>query len=78
MQEFDIVLRTFREIQEFISLATVQPFSVLVGNDNRQVNGKSFLGMVTLDHTRPLRVRANCDSQTFQGFRRIVSKFLTE
>lgn len=78
MQEFYIALRSFQEVQEFISLATVQPFPVLVGNDVQQVNGKSFIGMVSLDYSRPLRVQADGDSQAIQSFRGIIGKFLAE
>ena len=39
MQNFYIKLRSFQEVQEFISMATVQPFAVLVGNEVQQVNG---------------------------------------
>ena len=78
MQEFHIALHSFQEVQEFISLATVQPFPVLVGNEDQQVNGKSFIGMVSLDYSRPLRVQADGDSQAIQSFRGIIGKFLTE
>ena len=78
MQEFHISLHSFQDVQEFISLATVQPFAVLVGNDIQQVNGKSFIGMVSLDYSRPLRVCADCDSQALSSFQKIVAKFLAE
>ena len=78
MQNFHINLRSFQDVQEFIALATVQPFAVLVGNEIQQVNGKSFIGMVSLDHTRPLLVQGDCDGQTWQKFRTLASKFLSE
>ena len=78
MQEFHISLHSFQDVQEFISLATVQPFAVLVGNDIQQVNGKSFIGMVSLDHSRPLQVQADCDCQAWQTFRNVVKKFIAE
>ena len=78
MQKFHISLRSFQEVQEFISMATVQPFAVLVGNDAQQVNGKSFIGMVSLDYSRPLQVQADCDHQAWQTFRGVVRKFLAE
>ncbi len=78
MQNFHINLRSFQDVQEFIALATVQPFAVLVGNEIQQVNGKSFIGMVSLDHSRPLLVQADCDGQTWQKFRTLASKFLSE
>lgn len=78
MQNFYIKLRSFQEVQEFISMATVQPFAVLVGNEVQQVNGKSFIGMVSLDHTRPLLVQADCDLPAIESFRSVVQKFLAE
>ncbi len=76
MQKFNITLRSFQEVQEFISIATVQPFAVFVGNDVQQVNGKSFIGMVSLDYSRPLQVHADCDFQALQTFQKVVRKFL--
>ena len=78
MQEFHIAIRSFQDVQEFVSLATVQPFPVLVGNDVQQVNAKSFIGMVSLDYSRPLLVRADCDVQALDSFREKVCKFLCE
>ena len=78
MQKFHISLRSFQDVQEFISLATVQPFAILVGNEAQQVNGKSFIGMVSLDHSRPLLVQAECDCQAWQSFRSVANKFITE
>ena len=69
MRHFDIIVSTFRQVQDFVSLAMVQPFEVLVGNDNQQVNGKSFMGMFTLDHQRPLRVSVRCSEEEFGRFR---------
>ena len=76
MQNFYIKLRSFQEVQEFISIATVQPFAVLVGNEAQQVNGKSFIGMVSLDYSRPLKVLCDCDGDGFQNFRHQASRFL--
>ena len=49
MQEFNISLHSFQEVQEFISLATVQPFPVLVGNDVQQVARDLMNKIVTED-----------------------------
>lgn len=76
MQEFNIRIHSFREIQDFISMATVQPFPVLVGNEYQLVNAKSFIGMVSLDFSRPLKVRCDCDSDGLRNFRHQASRFL--
>ena len=75
MQEFRINIRSFREVQEFISLATVQPFRILVGNESQQVNAKSFIGMVSLDYTRPLTVLCECDREGCLQFQQQASRF---
>lgn len=69
MRQFDIQVRTFRQVQDFVSLAMVQPFEVLVGNDKQQVNGKSFMGMFTLDYHQPLQVSVRCSEEEFGLFR---------
>lgn len=76
MKEFEIVIRSFQQIREFISTAAVQPFQVLVGNESQMVNGKSFIGMVTLDCSRPLKVLCDCDGESFQNFRQQVAGLL--
>ena len=38
MLEFHIVLRSLRQVQDFVTLAMVQPFEVLVGNDRQNIN----------------------------------------
>ena len=78
MQKFHISLRSFQEVQDFITLATVQPFAIWVGNESQQVNGKSFIGMLSLDHSRPLQVQADCDFQAWQNFRNVAGKFIAE
>ena len=45
MKQFDIQLRSFEDIQDFVEIATVQPFRIVVGNDRTRVNAKSFMGM---------------------------------
>ena len=76
MQEFRIAIRSFKEVQEFISMATVQPYRITVGNDLQQVNAKSFIGMVSLDYTRPLTVSCECGAEECICFRQQASRFL--
>lgn len=46
------------DIKEFVSIATLQPFSVLVDDGNHLVNATSFMEMCTLDFAKPLRIDA--------------------
>ena len=76
MRHFNICVRSFRQVQDFVALAMVQPFEVLVGNDKQQVNGKSFMGMFSLDYKRPLRVTVRCSDEEFGRFRQDAAQFL--
>ena len=76
MHQFNIHIRSFRQVQDFVSLAMVQPFEVLVGNEKQQINGKSFMGMFSLDHTRPVKVLVKCSDEEFRRFQRDATQFL--
>jgi hypothetical protein len=68
MREFDIVLRSLKQVQEFVCLAMVQPFEVLVGNERQRINGKDLMGMFSLDYTHPLKVTVRCTEEEFSAF----------
>ena len=76
MKQFDICLQTFEDVQDFVELATVQPFRILVGNDRIRVNAKSFMGMFSLDLTTPVQVRADCTEEQCDGFKQAAARFL--
>lgn len=76
MHEFNIYIHSFREVQEFVSLAMVQPFEVTVGNDRQRINGKNYIGMSSLDYRSPLQVRVKCSEEEFLRFRQDAARFL--
>ena len=78
MGEFCIRIRSFQEIQDFIALATAQPFHIELFNDHQSANATSFMGIVSLDHSRPLRVSANCREEDFLRFRQQAARFAAE
>ena len=78
MKQFDIELRSFADVQEFVEIATVQPFRVSLGNDFQSANATSFMGVVSLDHRRPLRVSADCGEEEFDRFRQLAARFWAE
>ncbi len=69
MKAFSISIHSLKQVQDFVSLAMVQPFDVLVCNDHQQVNGKNFMGMFSLDFQQPLQVQVDCDEDSYQSFR---------
>ena len=76
MKQFDIELHSFDDVQDFVEVATVQPFRVVVGNDRTLVNAKSFMGMFSLDFSEPVHVRADCTEEEIHRFKAAAARFL--
>ena len=76
MRQFDIILHSFRQVQEFVKLATAQPFEIIVGNERQTINGKDLMGMFSLDYSRPVQVRVRCSEEDFLLFRREARSIL--
>ncbi len=69
---FHIYLNSVQQIKTFVELAAKQAFEVRVGNDNQSINGKDFMGMFSLDYSRPLRVFADCSAEEFAAFEKAI------
>ncbi len=67
---FHILLTTYEQIKAFVSLAARQPFDIRVGNDRQSINGKDFMGMCSLDFSRPIHVQADCTADQAAAFRK--------
>ena len=65
-----------RDLQDFIAWSSAQPYTLIVGNDGYVVNGSSFMGMFTLDHSRPLKVRVSCSAEEYGRLLREAERFL--
>ena len=76
MRQFHILIRSFQDMERFVSLAMVQPFEVQVGNDQKRINGKNYMGMFTLDFSQPLQVLVKCSEEEFLRFRQEAASFL--
>ena len=78
MQEFEMDIRSFRQVQDFVSLACEQPFDIRVGNDRQHINGKDLMGMFSLDFSRPLQVRMQATQEQGADFRQKALALLAE
>ena len=75
MHEIEIRLCSVQDVQEFVALATTQPFPVQVGNTGHKVNAKSFMEMFCLDFTRPMTAAADCCQAEFDCFCQAADRF---
>ena len=76
MWEFYISIHSFRQVQDFVALATAQPFDITVGNERQTINGKDLMGMFSLDYTRPLCVKMHCSEEDYLRFKEQVEAIL--
>ena len=76
LKQFDIELHSFDEVQDFVEVATIQPFRVVVGNSRTLVNAKSFMGMFSLNFREPVHVRADCTDEECALFKQAAARFL--
>lgn len=76
MREFQVRFHSSQEVRDFISWATAQPFTISVGTDSYRVNGNSFMGMFTLDYSRPLSVKVSCTEEEFHRLLQEATRFL--
>ena len=70
-----IQLASVKDVQEFVSLATTQPYTVLVEDGDRTVNATSFMEMFTLDLSTPLHLKI--DKEYEENFRHVAQSFLS-
>lgn len=66
---------SLNDVQEFVGLATLQPYAVQVCDNERTVNAKSFMEMFTLDFSEPLDVSVSGD-ENIARFAHAAKKFL--
>ena len=76
MQVFLIRLRSVRDVQDFVSLSTNQPFQVDVSDGSFTANGKSFMEMFCLCLASPLTVTADCGEEALAPYLETIQKFL--
>ena len=69
MQEFDIVFRSYDDVEKFVLLATNQPFATFVENSWQRVDATSLMIMFSLDYRQNLKVTAQCGDAEFEAFR---------
>ena len=60
-----ILLDNMEKVKNFVSLALTKDFDVDLISGKYVVNGKSIMGVFSLDLTKPLMVNANTADETF-------------
>ena len=75
MEQIKITLRSVQDVQDFVAIATAQPFPVRVGSGSHWVNGKSFMEMFGLNFSRPLMAAFECGETERSAFLQEAARF---
>ena len=76
MIERYITLTRIDDVKRFVDLAVSQPFEIDLVSDRYTVNGKSIMGVFSLDLANPILMRASCDENN--EFAEKIGNFLAE
>lgn len=78
VREFMVHFGSFRDIQDFVALASKQSVKLCVGGDRFQVNATSFMGMFALNCRRPLKVTVSCTDEELETLLVTFDRFLVK
>lgn len=77
MVEFSIAVRGLSDIAGFVEFAQVQPFTITVGNEYQQANGKGHMGLCALDYSQPTWIWSeDCTPESWQAFCKGAEKYI--
>ena len=74
MSEFQVSLASIEEVRQFVNAATRSPCEVDILSGRYVVDGKSILGLFSLDH--PVTVRLHGSDGDQAAFRQAVDAFV--
>lgn len=78
MRQFYVQFRSFRDVQDFVALASKQPLRLYVGGDRFQVNATSFMGMFALNCRKAQRVSVDCSEEALEALLDTFDRFLVK
>ena len=78
VREFMVQFRSFRDIQDFVALASKQTVKLYVGGDRFQVNATSFMGMFALNCRNCQRVSVDCSEEELNQLLITFDRFLVK
>ncbi|MDD2268267.1 MAG: HPr family phosphocarrier protein [Eubacteriales bacterium] len=76
MEKFSIRLKQIADVQEFAKIATAMPYSIDLHSGRYIVDGKSIMGIFSLDLAQKIEIVAHTDDAS--ELKSALSKFLAE
>ena len=75
MHSFQVTLRSFEDVRDFVFLAAAQSFEITVYSGENHADGKSLMVMLSLDYSQPMWVCCSCDMEQARGFMEAAGRF---
>ena len=76
MLEKNIRLGSIEQVKSFVNIAMSKEFSVDLYSGKYIVNGKSIMGIFSIDLTKPIKMVADCDEN--DNFAKEIESFIFE
>ena len=74
--EFQVLLTSVADVKKFVDAAAVYPYDVDVGSGRYLVNGKSIMGLFSVDLSAPVLVTLHQDGPEAEEMKRALSAFI--
>lgn len=74
--EFSVMLTSVADVKVFVDAATVYPYDVDVLAGRYVVNGKSIMGLFSIDLSRPVTVRLERDGGEAAAMQQAIADYL--
>ena len=74
--EFSVMLTSVADVKAFVDAATVYPHDVDVLAGRYVVNGKSIMGLFSIDLSRPVTIRLEQDGEAAEAMKQALADYL--
>ena len=78
MTEFYVALHSLTDVKQFVTSASMSPVDIDVISGRYTVDGKSILGLCSLELEKPVQVRVYGEDDDGRAFRDSVEKLVVE
>lgn len=78
MYKVNIQLSTVERVKDFVTAISDFDFGVDLVSGRYCVNGKSIMGIFSLDLSRPIALEAEVPEETVEPFKKAIATFVTK
>ena len=76
--EFQVMLTSVSDVKDFVDAAAACPWEIDVRSNRYVVNGKSIMGLFSIDLSAPITVAVHGDGAEAEAFRARAERFVVK